>query len=68
MVHAATKKFSKATSKAKSVGKNVAKSVKRNVPSKPKKAISKGDSWYGPDRALFLGKLQFLNPSTWVTI
>jgi hypothetical protein len=58
-----------ATKKLKSAGKNAIKSVKRNLPSKlptklpnkPGKALKKaakgsGDGWYGPDRALFLGK------------
>lgn len=59
----ATKKVQK---KVQSTGKNLAKGAKRNlpskVPSKPKKAVKKAaggggaDSWYGPDRALFLGE------------
>jgi len=53
-----------ATKKLKNAGKNAVKSVKRNLPSKlpgkPGKALKKaskgsGDSWYGPNRALFLG-------------
>ena len=60
-MRAATKKF---TSKAKSVGKkvakNVTKSAKRNLPTRPKQAVSVGDSWYGPDRALYLGEAPLL--------
>ena len=66
VVHAAgaTKKVQK---KVQSAGKNLAKGAKKNLPSKPGSAIKKGakkatgggggaDSWYGPDRALFLGE------------
>ena len=51
--------------KVQSAGKNLAKGAKRNVPKggsqikkQAKKATGGGgaDSWYGPDRALFLGE------------
>lgn len=70
VVDAQTKRFTKsAKGKAKSTVKQAAKTVKRNTPSPPKSikqatkparraAGSKAgaENWYGPDRALFLGK------------
>jgi hypothetical protein len=47
VVRAATKKFKAPVKKA-------AKTVKKAAP-KVKKAVSTGPSWYGPDRATFLG-------------
>ena len=54
----------KAQKKVQSASKNLIKGAKKNLPSKPGKALKKAskggggaDSWYGPDRALFLGKL-----------
>lgn len=62
----ATKKVQKTVQKkVQGAGKKAAKNVKKNLPNKPGKAVKKAvrsggggaDSWYGPDRALFLGEL-----------